>query len=1166
MSSEDEYHTIETDPELVDFIVSDEPKLENEANDVDEPTDRLQAITTTLKPNETKTQKILKAHISVLVSALGGPDHTSSLIPVPYKLGHDALACLKDLKRWIKSVDDKLGSFDVALACSESGLVQNDLTVMLCQWDTQLSKNIAIKNARMTEKIMLADLELLVLLTWPTELTPESTEAQRLGFVNFRKSQIIWKKHILTFNKGQTLKSVIRLVLGTLSKDKSDRDTRDNNILRLVLFFIRNILYISPTTTSVSTKRPKELSHLNNMPNGVSLEDISLNHVLEVFKKNKVLLLLLTISNSLGSEFDNNVFGPCCLECINLIIKQVDVEDLLPGSKQSKSVNNVKSELNNLLQEESRRKKVQGQNLSTRHGRFGTLLSIQGDEQTYVVSGQEALASSNMTLEKLDRSKKWNKTSSFKYDSDQYTNNQKVYLNQKALEILKDFINLFLNGGCFNNLISAISSLLSSADDLTIIDPYENAVYFLTIGWFLNFTRQSIIHTNTTDGPTTDAITGDNEELGFTSINACLSQTNFILMLNYFRKSFEARDWNSVHVAMDCFLELLLVAHNLFLSDANDDDNEDSAKELGEGIIRNLFTSYDFLNVLVAIPQTASKHSPDYLKKCIHMVHILLKSFEAFTKENVTLYIKKRRRKLKKSGSSHDIEARLTYRLGDDLMEYSDEEVDEARAKEEKIERKLDLLRTEQRFFHTNTINSYIDYLREYEDLTQEEIKRCISYFHRLFVVNKDHQALFRLDFIYTIHKVRNSLSHCNLRQHIDDFIIYFMKKFKLMFSRFPNAIELLFPRFEDNEAKTFLSQGELFTKDQTTKSQPLLAKDIEFINDFDMDQKVKILITALFHQEKQDFISWLTKALETIVKQKVDHLVNHDPLNVTTNSIILTVPETFRRLVINNGYIRCLLSLVHFELPEILEDLCELPKLVTTAQIVELVELIKKWVSNQPVEFDDGKDAFFFMTTKDYYDGGEDFEYNDTDIAFETVGNSTKSSYLDQLDYLDDLESQISKSQASQPRGIARKKHRVTSKPSTKTVPKQGIATTSTLSIKSTEFIHDSDDDSDNDAEFFEREEKLRALLAQTGGIVNSTQLEEFKRVWSNIAHDNGAITETVSRAWQNATTSNDSESLASRDDKENQWPKRKYIDESDDEILHAKSSKKRLIVDDDD
>lgn len=108
---------------------------EEEKEDDEEEEDKIRTLTTRLKPNETHAQKLLRAHIAILVSALGGVDHTSEIKPPPYKLGHDALACLKDIKRWIRAVDEKQNNYEVALACAECGLIQNDVIVMLCQWE-----------------------------------------------------------------------------------------------------------------------------------------------------------------------------------------------------------------------------------------------------------------------------------------------------------------------------------------------------------------------------------------------------------------------------------------------------------------------------------------------------------------------------------------------------------------------------------------------------------------------------------------------------------------------------------------------------------------------------------------------------------------------------------------------------------------------------------------------------------------------------------------------------------------------------------------------------------------------------------------------------------------------------------------------------------------------
>ena len=107
-----DFDSYAADSELEDFVVDDEPPVDNlnnpqnpqdESNEASETRDRIRDLTTALQPNETPTQKLLKAHISVLVTALGGPDHVGSLkdSSSEYKLGHDALACLKDIKRWI---------------------------------------------------------------------------------------------------------------------------------------------------------------------------------------------------------------------------------------------------------------------------------------------------------------------------------------------------------------------------------------------------------------------------------------------------------------------------------------------------------------------------------------------------------------------------------------------------------------------------------------------------------------------------------------------------------------------------------------------------------------------------------------------------------------------------------------------------------------------------------------------------------------------------------------------------------------------------------------------------------------------------------------------------------------------------------------------------------
>lgn len=1176
--SEEEYAS--SDEELGDlgnFIVSDEEQQANDdgaGQEAEEQNDRILQMTKALKPNETQAQKLLKAHISVLVSALGGPDHTSPLTPPPYKLGHDALACLKDIKRWIKSVDERNSKFDVALACAESGLVVNELIVILCQWDNQQNTKKPAKNARTMEKIMLSCLELLVLLTWPIELTPELSENQKLNFANVRKSQIVYKKHILAHNQGQTLKAVIRLVLPTVAKNRIDREPRDNAILRLVLFFVRNVLNIEPANLSISTKSTKHVTQVDNMPTNINYDDISMNAVLSCFKKNKVLMFLLTISGSLGTDFDRETFGQSCLECIYLIIKGIKASDLLAPNQNEKQQrrkqqqqeesqeNPIKPvtttsglELQDLLGEESRRKKYQSQNLSTRHGRFGSLLSIQGNNTSYVISGQEALLDTNLTLAKLDKSKKWNNRSNFKYDSDEYVKPVPEFINGSSVVILKDFIEQFLVGGCFNTLIECVGWLLSGSHDLNYVDDYEKASYFLTVSWFLNYKRERNVLLSDKHIPT-----DDDDGLDYGSVGVGLSEVNFILIISYFREAFEAKKWSSLHVAMICFRELLLISYSIFSKPNSQNDNEENAeqedvdKELAEGIIRKLFTFNDFLNILIQIPQTAAKHSPDYLSVCISVVHIMLKSFESFANENIKLYIQTKRKKSKSSKRNINNLDKSTEDSLRDIIDGSDDELENERVKEVSRERRLDFKATEVRFFQTSIVTTYIEYLSRYEDLTHEEIKRCLSYFHRLFVIRKDFTGLYRLDFMHMIHKLRNYLPrNSSTREHVDEFIYYFMKKFKGAFERFPNPIEILFPRFEDMEYKTYLGTGDLYVKAErgNKKSNPRLAKQVEFIrNNYSLDEKFKILVTVLYQQEKESLVSWLTHKLSEISNDRLLKLTSEEARSNSQKDTELYPSEQHRRLFINNAYVRLLVLLIGFELPFIIEENCKLPSDVDTGHLAECLELIKKWASAQPVTFEDGKDSLFFLRTREIDDYEQDYDYadgegyydeNDDSIAFETSAKlDSERKNLDELDKLDYLEAALEgKSNAytdnDLPRGVARVKknsRKLVKKSNDKLKRnKQHLSRRPPKSfkvmsddedhkdgtLKSAEFVHGSDDESDDEKEnnFFDREERLRRLLEESGGIINPKQLAEFKLAWTRLESNNGSNTAlSVSKA----------------------------------------------------
>lgn len=266
-----------------------------------------------------------------------------------------------------------------------------------------------------------------------------------------------------------------------------------------------------------------------------------------------------------------------------------------------------------------------------------------------------------------------------------------------------------------------MASKLTSQSEYSTVDELSNASYFFTIAWFLNYQREQIILNNTSS-------------FDFGSVRAALSEINFILIVTYFRDSFAKKSWNSLHVAMICFKELLKISNSIFgKRNTNEDDTQyEIDRELAEGIIRKLFSFNDFLNILVLIPQSAFKHSPKFLKESIHVITIILKSFESFAKEDLQLYVQTKRKQSKNNKKrinelNRDTDAKLSAAIYD-----SDDEAIAENIREVTRERRLNFQATEVRFFHQAIVTAYIEYLSRFQDLNHDDIKICLSYFHKL--------------------------------------------------------------------------------------------------------------------------------------------------------------------------------------------------------------------------------------------------------------------------------------------------------------------------------------------------------------------------------------------------------------------------------------------------
>ncbi|GME84614.1 unnamed protein product [Ambrosiozyma monospora] len=107
-NEEDDY-----EDEVVETSNNDEEsqmkiKKEKESQLRDSRLSKIQQMNDNKAVFESDAEKTLKSQILLLCTALGGLEITSG----EYQLGSDALACLKDIKKWIRIVDDEKHNWD----------------------------------------------------------------------------------------------------------------------------------------------------------------------------------------------------------------------------------------------------------------------------------------------------------------------------------------------------------------------------------------------------------------------------------------------------------------------------------------------------------------------------------------------------------------------------------------------------------------------------------------------------------------------------------------------------------------------------------------------------------------------------------------------------------------------------------------------------------------------------------------------------------------------------------------------------------------------------------------------------------------------------------------------------------------------------------------------
>ncbi|GFF54524.1 topoisomerase 1-associated factor 1 [Aspergillus lentulus] len=822
----------------------------------------------------------VRAHVYSLVTALGGFNGENA---DRYVLGDDALACLRDIKRWLKLYDEKNNRMDVARCLGEANLVNGDLLPILTLWSTsgQKSKHMS--------RIALACLELLVPLTWPLEVHSEMTVNHHRHTPYLQQAQVLYKRGILSYASDSILRTIIRIGLPSMAVPRSERTTRDEGILKLMLYFLRNIAVISPNTRLAAEGDEEETSR---------------SATINSFQNQDAFALLLTMCSNVGEDF--SLQDVVLLEILFHIVKGVNVEKLFMNDAQRKAKRT--DELGELLQKESSLRREYAKNAPTRHGRFGTMIWVKRDDaKVSTVSGQDVLKDSQTTLHKMDQSKKWNKPQIRRRQAEVTANNDfntPVNLNSTATKNLRMFVEEFLDSG-FNPLFTHVRKAIErEADRVMDINTRQ---FFYTVAWFLEAERVRRAHQRE-KRHLGDKSLEEIEPDSFALVASVLNQETFVFLNRSMQYSYDNKDVEDLTAEMRCFTQILLTVQEMAQSPLEED------QEIADNIQNRIFYEETTHDRIIAIVRGYKDQGFGYLDACTELAHVFLKMLEHYSKENVDMQIRSRRRAKRKAKQAKqaDIE-------GDD-EEHASEDEDVMDAERIAKERKFDFKRFAAKFCNQSCVDTFIAFTKYYKELTVDQLKRAHRYFYRIAFKQEMSVLLFRLDIINLFYRMIKGPGALDSNKPIfkewEELVRQIIRRMTKKIDQRPALItELLFSKI--NSTVFYLEYGHEKQTISASKRPPA-ELEVDPREAKTTDEKIKIVVHVMVRDEHTDLLKWVIDVLNSAADEREawESQEQHSEGQKAPNPMIPVKPnnESCQKAMFSNAKLRLLMTLVRFE------------------------------------------------------------------------------------------------------------------------------------------------------------------------------------------------------------------------------------------------------------
>ncbi|KAF4969106.1 hypothetical protein FSARC_3600 [Fusarium sarcochroum] len=996
----------------------------------------------------------VRAHVNSLVSALGG---VSADDDGRYQLGDDALEVLRDLKRWIRFYDEKTNRMDVARCIHEANLIEGDLLPIIATWPENAM------DSKFKARVALACFELMVPLTWPMDKDRERmTVNHHRHMPVLELAQVGYKRAIINYDGARVLHTAARVALPAMAIPIGDRTQRDQGIIKLVLFFLRNIAMIEPPSNAKYEGDESQISR---------------SATIDAFSYQDIFLVLLTLASNMGDDFRTE--DTTVMEIIFHLVKQVDIEKLFMNEQQLSKAK--AGELSNMMDKESSMLKAYNRKGPTRHNRFGTMIWVKRDDgKMSSLSGQDALTDASTRNQKMDSSKTFRPPRrARKADKDEKDLGLPAKLNSRAYDQLRSFVEEFLDSG-FNPLFQHVRKTIDR--EAPHVMQYHRRQFFYLVAWFLEAERMRRKARKQAGKNTSEDVSS------FNLVAGVLNQEMFITLNKALHESLEMKDWHELTAVMRCLTQILLTVQEM--AESGNEDNEDIA----ENVLSRLFYEEATHDAIANIIRSYKDQSFNYLDAATELVHHFLRILEGYSKQNIDMQVRSRKRTRSKKKAAQDAAG-----IENDNEENDGSDNDAESAERTTKERKFDFHRFATRFTPQGVVDTFIAFTKYYRDLTDAQLKRAHRYFYRVAFKAEASVMLYRVDIIHLFYNMIKGPSaldkSCSMFKEWEELVKQILRKcFKKLEQRPELLVEMLFTK--GSSTAFFLEYGfERQTVTTASKGKP--AAELVFKNTEELDRQIAIVVGALLDKNQADHITWIKKILGEAESERrafaaADEAMasveptEDNPEEQPAESGPKAPPIFFvrpddnarRTAMFKNGHMRLLMNLVGLKLlgpasEESPESAWIIPADVSVEVLKDAIHYINQ-AEFSPPTFEEGVLAEHQLKRKAVprkKAAFDDDEEGEPDDMLFPPGGPTARKVIDEED---------------RPKKTRKRRHPTKELSEEEAAAKRANRREDDLAkamrIKSSEFVKEGDDDfdSDEDEAFYAREREIRAQAAQ--------------------------------------------------------------------------------------